>query len=66
MCLNKALCCAKRITGRIDEALGSVVIDVLQTGRSYRAKNQNTKPLIYYLTEHTSNNNEQVFKLTVI
>ena len=27
---------------------------------------ENTKPLIYYLTEHTSNNNEQVFKFTVI
>ena len=40
---DKVLYCTKRITGRIYEAPGNVFIDVLQTGRSYRAKNQNTK-----------------------
>ena len=38
MCLNKAICCTRRITGRIYEALGSVFIDVQQTGRSDGAK----------------------------
>ena len=78
MCLNKTLCYTKIITGRIYEAPGSVVIDVLQTGRSDGAEitkhchlscasvfflqalvreqrqRRNTKPLIYYLTVHTS------------
>ena len=90
MCLNKTLCYTKIITGRIYEAPGSVVIVVLQTGRSDGAQinihshltcasvfflqaldreqrqRRNTKPLIYYFTEHTSNNNEQVSKFTVI
>ena len=56
----------KRITGRNYDAPDSDAIDVTTDRTLLRAKNQNTKPLIYYLTEHTSNNNEQVFKLTVI
>ena len=44
VCLNEALCCTKRTTGRIYEAPDSDPIDVT-TDRSllYRAKIQNAK-----------------------
>ena len=49
MCLTLAFCSKRKITGRIYEAPDIVFIDLLQKGRSYRAKYKHTTRSFFLL-----------------